>query len=89
MACFIVGSDAGIVRLFLAAPRWFQWDWGPFDTKHTTVCLESCPEVVAPYNLFLIHLTGPYALFVQRDEWHQAKEETRVFPRLDQNIESK
>lgn len=62
---------------------------GPFDTKHTTVCLESCPEVVAPYNLFLIHLTGPYALFVQRDEWHQAKEETRVFPRLDQNIESK
>lgn len=33
--------------------------------------LSAVMQVVAPYNLFLIHLTGPYALFVQRDEWHQ------------------
>ncbi|CAJ1414943.1 unnamed protein product [Effrenium voratum] len=28
-------------------------------------------EVLAPWGLFLIRLTGPYALFVHRDEWYQ------------------
>ena len=28
-------------------------------------------QVLAPWGLFLIRLTGPYALFVHRDEWYQ------------------
>lgn len=34
--------------------------------------LSAAMQVLAPHNIFLIHLTGPYALFVHREEWHQA-----------------
>ncbi|CAJ1336748.1 unnamed protein product [Effrenium voratum] len=33
--------------------------------------LSAAMEVLAPWGLFLIRLTGPYALFVHRDEWYQ------------------
>lgn len=45
-----------------------------FESKRTSEIFFSCSlaaaqEVLSPYDMFLVRLTGPYALFVQRDEW--------------------
>ncbi|CAE7264792.1 ergic3 [Symbiodinium natans] len=42
-----------------------------------TCSLSGAIEVLLKYDLFLIRLTGPYALFVRRGEWPNARKFSR------------